>query len=179
MRQLALDFSGARSPPRDGPFAVAEAPNCYYTTRAVAGEELIAFALELLEQRFRRGEACNSVAVMKHYFTAKLALRPSEVFACLYLDNRHRVIAFEELFFGTIDGCSVHPREVVRRALTHNAAAAIFVHNHPSGVTEPSRADETITTRLKEALALIDVRVLDHFIVGVGEPFSFAEHGKL
>ena len=104
---------------------------------------------------------------------------PHEVFACLFLDNRHRVVRYEELFRGTIDGASVHPREVVRRALDVNAAAVIFAHNHPSGVAEPSQADLRITQRLKGALALIDVRVLDHFIVGEGEGTSMAERGLL
>ena len=102
-----------------------------------------------------------------------------EVFACLFLDNRHRVIAFEELFFGSIDSAAVHPREVVKAALRHNAAALIFAHNHPSGVAEPSRADELLTRRLKEALALVDIRVLDHLVVGDGEPLSLAERGLI
>ena len=101
------------------------------------------------------------------------------VFACLYLDNRHRVIAFEELFHGTIDGTSVHPREVVRAALKHNAAALIFAHNHPSGVAEPSDADRRLTRRLQDALGLVDIRTLDHFVVGDGEVVSFAERGWL
>ncbi|AOV15909.1 hypothetical protein BJI67_01420 [Acidihalobacter aeolianus] len=97
----------------------------------------------------------------------------------LWLDNRHRVIAFEELFQGTIDGCSVYPREVVRKALEHNAAACILAHNHPSGVTEPSRADQSITDKLKQALGQIDVRVLDHLIIGGAEVTSMAERGML
>ena len=101
------------------------------------------------------------------------------VFACLFLDNRHRVIKYEELFRGTIDGASVHPREVVKRALHHNSAAVILAHNHPSGVAEPSLADEAITRRLKDALSLVDVRVLDHFVVAAGESVSFAERGLL
>ena len=101
------------------------------------------------------------------------------MFCCLYLDNRHRLIAFEELFRGTIDRAGVHPREVLRQTLAHNAAAVMFAHNHPSGVLEPSAADELITRRLKEALALVDVRVLDHFIVGDGQCFSFCEHGLI
>jgi DNA repair protein RadC len=101
-----------------------------------------------------------------------------EVFACLFLDNRHRVIEYQELFRGTIDGASVHPREVVREAMRTNAAAVIFAHNHPSGVAEPSQSDLRITQRLKDALALVDVRVLDHFIVGSGI-VSFAERGLL
>ena len=97
----------------------------------------------------------------------------------LFLDNRHRALAFEELFRGTIDGAQVHPREVVRRCLQHNAAAVMFGHNHPSGVAEPSAADRAITRRLVDALALVEVRVLDHFIIGDGDPTSFAERGLL
>ncbi len=97
----------------------------------------------------------------------------------MFLDNRHRVIEFEELFRGTIDGASVHPREVVRRALQHNAAALILAHNHPSGVTQPSEADRRITQRLKDALALVEIRILDHFIIGDGKPVSMAELGML
>ena len=102
-----------------------------------------------------------------------------EVFACLFLDNQHRLICYEEMFFGTIDGASVHPREVVKRTLFHNAAAIIFAHNHPSGVSEPSQADRRIAERLKAALSLVDVRVLDHMVIGDAEVTSFAERGLL
>jgi DNA repair protein RadC len=132
-----------------------------------------------LEETLQRGDVLQGVADTRRYLTAKLRHQPHEVFACLFLDNRHRVISFEELFHGTIDGASVHPREVVRRALYHNAAALILAHNHPSGVAEPSQADEQITLRLREALALIDVRLLDHFIVGDGQIISMAERGLL
>jgi DNA repair protein RadC len=132
-----------------------------------------------LETTLQRGDALQSVADTRRYLTAKLRHEPHEVFACLFLDNRHRVLAFEELFHGTIDGASVHPRQIVKRALYHNAAALILAHNHPSGVAEPSRADEQITLCLKEALALVDVRVLDHFIIGDGEVISFAERGLI
>ena len=97
----------------------------------------------------------------------------------VFLDNQHRVIAVEDLFRGTLDSCSVHPREVVKQALKHQAGAVILAHNHPSGVAEPSPADRHITTRLKEALALVDVRTLDHLVIGDGEPVSFAERGWL
>jgi DNA repair protein RadC len=102
---------------------------------------------------------------------------PHEVFACIYLDNQHRVLAFDELFRGTIDGASVYPREVVKAALKRNAAALILAHNHPSGVAEPSAADRQLTRRLKDALALVDIRVLDHVVVGDGETVSLAERG--
>jgi len=115
----------------------------------------------------------------KQYLQSKLAHQEREVFACLYLNNKHHVIAFEELFFGTIDGASVHPREVVKSTLQHNAAAVIFAHNHPSGNPEPSQSDINITQQLTNALQLIDVRVLDHLIVGKGSVASLAELGYL
>ncbi len=113
------------------------------------------------------------------YFRARLRGYPHEVFACLFMDTHHRMIAFEELFRGSIDSAEVHPREVVRRCIAHNAAAVILGHNHPSGIAEASAADIAITRRLREALQLIDVRVLDHFIVGEGTPVSFAARGWL
>ncbi|WP_038052015.1 DNA repair protein RadC [Thioalkalivibrio sp. ALJ1] len=125
-----------------------------------------------------RGDALSSPAATRKFLAARLRDYPFEVFGVLFLDNRHRVIAFEELFRGTIDGASVHPREVVRRALHHNAAAVILSHNHPSGVAEPSRSDVSITRRLTDALGLIDVRVLDHLIVA-DEIVSLAERGEL
>lgn len=132
-----------------------------------------------LEETLERDTAFGDPASVRAYLSSRLRDRHREVFACLFLDTRHRLIACEELFLGTIDGASVHPREVVQQALAHNAAAVILAHNHPSGVAEPSRADKAITERLVEALQLIEVRVLDHFIVGDGEPWSFAEHGEL
>lgn len=140
----------------------------------------IVAALELsrrvLAAEIRR-EALTDPRRCGEYLRAWLGQYPYEVFACLFLDNRHRVIAGEEMFRGTIDGASVHPREVVRRALVHNAAAVILAHNHPSGVAEPSAADVAITRRLRDALALVDVRVLDHLIVGESTPVSLAERG--
>lgn len=132
-----------------------------------------------LEANLRERDALSNPDDTRRYLTANLRGHPHEVFACLFLDNRHRVISFDKMFFGTIDGASVHPREVVKRALEHNAAALILAHNHPSGVTEPSRADEALTRRLQEALALVDIRLLDHFVVGDGEPVSLAESGLL
>ena len=111
----------------------------------------------------------------RRYLVARLRAHPFEVFACLLLDNRHRVIAFEELFRGTVDGVSVHPREVVRCALRHNAAAIILCHNHPSGIADPSTADRILTDQLVAALAMVEVRVLDHLVIGDGECVSFSE----
>ena len=132
-----------------------------------------------LEATLERGDALISPADTRRFLKASLRAHPREVFACLFLDNRHRVLAFEELFHGTINGASVHPREVVRRVLEHNAAAVIVAHNHPSGVAEPSEADRAITHRLKEAMGLVDVRLLDHVVIGDGEVVSFAERGWL
>jgi len=144
---------------------------------------LLQAALELgrrhLESDLRRGGVLNSPQSTRDYLKSRLRGRAHEVFACLFLDNRHRVICFEELFTGTIDGASVYPREVVKRALHHNAAAAIFAHNHPSGVAEPSGADQAITRRLQQALALVDIRVLDHIVIGEGASVSFAERGLI
>ena len=132
-----------------------------------------------LAEGLKRDSALESPQQVRDYLKARLRHEPHEVFGCLFLDTRHRVLAFEALFHGTIDGASVYPRQVVKRALAHNAAAVILTHNHPSGVAEPSQADRLLTTRLKDALALVDVRVLDHFIVGDGEPLSMAEYGWL
>ncbi|MBV8145342.1 MAG: DNA repair protein RadC [Gammaproteobacteria bacterium] len=140
-------------------------------------------ALELARRHFqealRLGPTLAAPEATRSFLIAQLRDRPFEVFCCLYLDNRNRLIAFEELFRGTIDRAGVHPREVLRQTLLHNAASVIFAHNHPSGVLEPSQADELITRRLKEALALVDVRVLDHFIIGDGCCLSFVERGLL
>ena len=132
-----------------------------------------------LSERLTRGEALTSARQSAQYLQARLRDYPYEVFAVLFLDSQHRVLAFEELFRGTIDGASVHPREVIRRALAHNAAALILSHNHPSGIAEPSQADRQITIRLRDALALVDVRLLDHLIVGDGDCCSLAERGLM
>lgn len=126
-----------------------------------------------------RMDVLSNPLACAEFVRAKLVGFPYEVFACLFLDNRNRMIAFEELFRGSINGASVHVREVVRRCLAHNAAAAIFAHNHPSGIAEPSEADLEVTAELRNALRLIDVRVLDHLIVGAGKVASLAQLGQL
>lgn len=140
-------------------------------------------ALELARRHFRQGLEVGSVLSSpgdtRAFLIAQLRDRPYEVFCCLFLDNRHRLIRFEELFRGTIDGATVHPREVLRQALAHNAAAVILAHNHPSGVAEPSQADEMITRRLKEALSLVDIRLLDHLVVAGADAVSLAEQGRI
>ena len=130
-----------------------------------------------LAERLRRDSALESPQAVRDYLKSLLRHEPHEVFGCLFMDSKHRMLAFEVLFRGSIDSASVYPRQVVKRALAHNAAAVIFCHNHPSGITEPSQADRTLTKRLIEALDLIEVRVLDHFIVGDGQPLSMVEHG--
>ena len=142
-------------------------------------QSLMELALAVLQDLHRPGLELPSPNSTRDYLRVLLADRKAEVFGCMYLDNRHRVIETAELFQGTIDGAAVYPRVVVQQALTHNAAAVMFFHNHPSGVAEPSHADEAITRRLKDALALVDIRVLDHFIVTAGESLSFAERGLL
>ena len=126
-----------------------------------------------------RGEAIRNPADTSGYLLARMRHLEHELFCCLFLDNRHRVIRFDEMFRGTIDGTSVYPREVVKEALAVNAAAVILAHNHPSGVAEPSQADERITKRLKSALDLVDIRLLDHLIIGDGEATSLAARGML
>ncbi len=132
-----------------------------------------------LAARLPHGDALTSPTDTRDYLAAQLGHYRHEVFSCLFLDNRNRVLSFDEMFSGTIDGASVHPREVVKRALKHNAAAVILAHNHPSGVAEPSSADRSITRRLGDALALVDIRLLDHLVIGDGETVSFAERGLL
>jgi DNA repair protein RadC len=141
--------------------------------------EIIAAARRAMTRRVRRGTAMDSPRAVREFLTIKLGALEHELFAVLLLDNRHRLIDYVELFRGTIDGASVHPREVVKLALARNAAALVLAHPHPSGTTEPSQADELITRRLREALALVDIRVLDHIIVAGGEAMSFAESGLL
>jgi DNA repair protein RadC len=144
--------------------------------RIVAALEL---ARRSLAEELQQRQGLSNPRDSGDYLRARLRHLPYEVFGCLYLDNRHRVLAFEELFRGTVDGASVHPREVVRACLQHNASAVIFAHNHPSGVPEPSAADRAITHDLRDALQLVGVRVLDHLVIGSGEPVSMAARGLL
>lgn len=125
------------------------------------------------------GDLLNSPELVRQYLKAQLRHQPHEIFAVLFLDNQHRLIAYDELFQGTIDGASVYPREVVKKALARNAAAAILAHNHPSGIAEPSSSDIDITKRLQDALELVGVRVIDHMVVGNKQVISFAERGLL
>ncbi|AXL70958.1 DNA repair protein RadC [Pseudomonas aeruginosa] len=141
---------------------------------------IIAQAIELLERRlFANGPQLQNPEAASDYLRLKLMPEPSEVFVAVFLSSKHQVIACETLFRGTIDTAQIHPRVVIQRALAHNAAALIIAHQHPSGCPDPSPSDERLTQRLKSALDCVDVKLLDHFIVGLGEPFSFASNGLL
>jgi DNA repair protein RadC len=177
-RELLADFRGLRP--------LIKASRRDFCSRLGLGnakyaqlQAVIEMARRHLGETLEHGDALTSPAATRQFLAAKLRDLGHEVFGCLHLDTRNRVIVYEELFRGTLDGASVHPREVVKQALARNAAAVIFAHNHPSGIAEPSGADERITRRLRDALALVDIRVLDHFVVGDGEIVSFAERGLL
>ena len=142
-------------------------------------DPIVVQALQLLECQVREADTMASPAAVKDYLRLKIADLPYEVFAVVFLDVQNRVITIEEMFRGTLTQTSVYPREVVKAALAHNAAAVILAHNHPSGSAEPSRADEALTQTLKAALALVDVRVLDHMVVTRAVVLSFAERGLL
>jgi DNA repair protein RadC len=158
------------------PAALAELPGLG-PARACALSAALELGTRHLAAGLARGEALTDPHRAGDYFARRLRGLTHEVFACLFLDTRHRAIAFEELFRGTLDGAEVHPREVLKRCLAHNAAAVMLGHNHPSGSSEPSAADRAVTARLREALQLIDVRLLDHFVIGDGPPCSLALRG--
>jgi DNA repair protein RadC len=151
----------------------------YDELRAATTAEIIAAARRAMTRRVHRGTSMSSPRAVREFLAVKLGTLEHEIFAVLLLDTRHRLIDYVELFRGTINGASVHPREVVKLALARNAAALVLAHPHPSGSPEPSQADELITRRLKDALALVDIAVLDHVIVAGGETVSFAERGML
>ena len=147
--------------------------------RIATGDAILEAARSVVDQRMQRGDSFGDPRASSAFFLAKLAGLEREVFAAVMLDTRHRMIEYVELFQGTIDGAEVHPREVVRRALRCNAAALIVAHNHPSGSTDPSAADRAVTSRLKQALALVDVRLLDHIVVGGTKATSMAALGMV
>lgn len=176
-RQLLENFGGLRPLLEAG-----ETQFCQHhglgPAKFVQLQAVLEMARRHLFENIQRGDALCSPGETRRYLQSQLQNYPHEVFACLFLDNRNRVISFDKMFYGTIDGASVYPREVVKLALKKNAAAVIFAHNHPSGVAEPSRSDEQITQRLKQALEIVDIRVLDHIVVG-DDIISFAERGLL
>lgn len=153
---------------------------CVQADKTASEDKAIEKALKILESRLRKpGSALTSPETTKTYLRFKLAELEHEVFSVIFLNNQHQVIEYRELFRGTIDGASVYPREVLKACLQLNAAAVIFAHNHPSGINEPSSADRNITDKLKAALNMVDIRTLDHLIIGSGDPYSFAEHGLI
>ena len=160
-------------------FNTSEKKGHYRVSDTVSANEIINKAKQILNRRFAKGRSITSAHESKDFLTMKLSHQEREVFSILFLDNHHRVIAFEEMFQGTISSASVYPREVVKRALKLNAAAVILSHNHPSGDPEPSQSDIKITDRLCKALALLDIRVLDHIIVGGSKTISMADRGML
>lgn len=157
-----------------------EAAPAYTVKRQNSEDHIIAQALEILSSRMRKAEVYfHTPSVVRDYLRLKLAELECEVFSVTFLDAQHGVITTEEIFRGTLSQASVYPREVVKRALYYNAAAVIFAHNHPSGVCEPSQADEMLTDALKKSLALVDIKTLDYFIVAGTECMSFAERGLI
>jgi len=158
-------------------FKCTEKEGFYSVSAPVSEQDIIAFAKTIIANRFKRGTAITSPQASTDYLLAQIGHYEHEVFAALFLDSKHRVIKFEELFSGTIDQASVYTREVAKRALHNNAAAVIFVHNHPSGITEPSQADISLTKRLISTMELIGVRALDHIIVANNKSQSLAELG--
>ena len=177
-RELLVRFGGLRGLLRAEPGEL-RAHRGLGPARATTLKALQELARRFYAEKAAPGTTIRSPGDTCQFLIARLRDLPHEVFCCLYLDNRHRILRFEELFRGTIDGTSVYPREVVKQALAHNAAAVILAHNHPSGVAEPSQADEQITRRLRSALGLVDIRLLDHLVVGDGEAISLASRGLL
>jgi DNA repair protein RadC len=173
-RELLMEFGGLRCLLDAEKKAV-----CQYSGIGIAKYTQIHAALELakrhLLQTLKYKDVLNDSTATKQYLTANLRHRKQEVFAAIFLNRHNQVIGYEELFFGTIDSSAVHPREIVKKALSYNAAGIIFAHNHPSGISTPSSADKQLTTHLAKALYLVDTKVLDHIIIGEGDTFSFAE----
>lgn len=176
--QLLAEFQGLRGLMQANETALT---NCRGIGPAKSAQlsAVLEMAHRFLQARMEKGESLSDPEITRQFLQIQLGGYTREVFACLFLDNQHRLIKYEELFFGTIDGASVHPREVVKKALEFNAAAVIFAHNHPSGMSEPSQADKSMTARLCSALGLVEIRVLDHLVVGDSEITSFAERGLL
>lgn len=158
---------------------ITDTHGTYTLSELPTAEEVLALASQILAGRVQHGALLSDPDIAGQYMQLQLAHETREVFMVAFLDARNRVIACEAMFFGTIDGAEVHPREVVKRALEHNCAAALVSHNHPSGSLEPSSADRAVTQRLKEALRLVDVRLLDHFVVSLSGYTSMAKLGAL
>jgi DNA repair protein RadC len=175
-RELLADFGGLRQLCRADPAAFCAAKGLGLAKYAQL-QAVLELSRRVLQQELARSESFSNPEAVSSFLRLKLRDQPREVFAALFLDAQHRLLAYEELAQGTLDAAAVYPREVVRAALRLGAAAVIFAHNHPSGVAEPSSADRRLTDRLRDALQLVDVRVLDHFVIGDGPPVSFAARG--
>ena len=177
-RELLQQFSDLRSL-----LSASQQDFCQGKGLGIAKYTQLQAVLEMAKRHFQqnlsRNNPITSPQLTRDFLHAQLRDESQEVFACLFLDSQHRVIVFERLFYGTIDSSTVYPREVIKRCLKHHASAVILAHNHPSGIVTPSQADRRITEQLRQALALVDIRILDHFIIGDGNPFSFTEHGWL
>lgn len=177
-RSLLTEFKSLR-----GLLSADMARLCAARGLGPAGYAQFQAALELTRRHYQElmqsGPALANPRATREFLRMRLRDLEHEVFCCLFLDSRHRLTSCEELFRGTVDGASVHPREVVKQALARNATAVILAHNHPSGIAEPSQADEIITTRLRDALALVEIRLLDHLIIGDGSCVSLAEKGLI
>ncbi|MET0918611.1 MAG: DNA repair protein RadC [Burkholderiales bacterium] len=178
-RELLIRFDGSLRRLVDATFDELSALSGVGKAKATQLMAVIELARRGLAEELQQGVSLTSPQAVRDYLRLTLEARPYEVFMVLYVDAQNRVIAIDELFRGTLSQTSVYPREVVKLALSHNAAGVIFAHNHPSGLAEPSRADELLTSALKQALALVDVKVLDHFVIGRGAAVSFAERGLL
>ncbi|SDU13668.1 RadC family protein [Nitrosomonas ureae] len=174
-RELLLHFGSLTNV-----FAASQSNFCQLPGMGIAKYAQLQAVLEMarrtLDEELRGGNAMNSPKLVRDFLRLSLANKQHEVFIGIFLDAKNHAIATEELFSGTLTQASVYPREIIKRALYHNAAAIIFAHNHPSGIAEPSHADKVLTQSLKQALSLVDVKVLDHFIIGNGTALSFAEH---
>jgi DNA repair protein RadC len=178
-RSLNIKSAGGHIEPKADTFTSGFVRETVEGYTSVSDNAVIAAALELLSRRLAKGPLLSSPRAVKDYLRLRFADLQHEVFCLLYIDKRHRLIACEDLFRGTIDGASVHPREVVKAALRHNAASVICAHNHPSNCPEPSQADELITSRIKSALEIVDIRLLDHIVASAGDTVSMAERGLL
>ncbi len=160
-------------------YTLSDETGLYNFSAPTPPQEIVNLAISILDKDMRHSDVMSSPDITKDYLKLRLKEYEHEVFACLFLDNRHRVLAFDEMFRGTINGTAVYPREIVKAALRHNAAAVVLAHNHPSGIADPSSADEVITARIKDALELMDVRTLDHIVIAGNDSVSFSERGLL
>jgi DNA repair protein RadC len=173
------DYSNLNSSSKNSPVLIEAGEGRYHLSEPASLDDVYNLMLSLLEIKYLRPDTLSTPDAVRRFLQVKLANREHEVFSVVFLDSQHRVISYEEMFRGTIDAAAVYPREVTKRCLQLNAAAVIFSHSHPSGIPDPSTADIRITERLKEALSLVDIRVLDHIVIGGTDSVSMAEKGIL